>query len=185
MNTVRKRTLSVSACLLAGIGLFGCTGYRHKVESNPADFGFSVLGPIADADPSRRVPRDFDVPGRLRIERAPERISIKVDQDSLERPTLKVGENMVTGFNSTIRVLRDGEPILSDFRGITSGTRANLGTSIINRSLDNIPQPSEKYLVEMDVEIFETDIPPQHIWAPNGSDKYRVLWTRTLRQNVE
>jgi hypothetical protein len=43
----------------------------------------------------------------------------------------------------------------------------------------------QKYVVEMDLTVFETDIPPQHMWHPQGSKNYKVLWQRTLRQTVE
>jgi len=46
----------------------------------------------------------------------------------------------------------------------------------LNRNLDKIPRPGEKYLVEIYFEIFETDIPAQHMWSPQ-SGKYKVLWT--------
>jgi hypothetical protein len=38
--------------------------------------------------------------------------------------------------------------------------------------------------VEMELEVFETDIPPQHDWSPQ-SKNYKVLWKRTLKRTVD
>jgi hypothetical protein len=43
---------------------------------------------------------------------------------------------------------------------------------------------AQKYIVEMDLTVFETDIPGQHMWDPH-SKNYKVLWQRTLKQIVE
>jgi hypothetical protein len=56
--------------------------------------------------------------------------------------------------------------------------------TILNAKQDGIPVPEKKYVVEMDLAIFETDIPPQHGWTGH-SKNFRTLWTRTLRQTVE
>jgi hypothetical protein len=174
----------ILAVFLVCIAAVGCLP-EDKAETRPRDFGFPVLEAIADADPSKRSPTPFLVPTRLWTERTDERISIAVDMNSLERIELQVGENMVTGLKDRMFVYRDGQLLTSDYAGLTGGTTANIGTTFLNRSLDNIPQPGEKYLIEIRLEIFETDIPAQHMWHPEGSDKYKVLWTRTLTQRVE
>ena len=179
-----KRICYISAVFLAGVAGLSCSPVE-KAEPSFQDFGFPVLGPIANADPSRRLVKEFQVPTQLEIKGTDDRISVEVDMNSLERLELKVGANMVTGFKHKMSVYRDEELISSDYGGITGGTKANIGTTYLNRSLDKIPQPGEKYVIEIRFEIFETDIPAQHFWSPESSEKYKVLWTRTLRQNVE
>jgi hypothetical protein len=56
--------------------------------------------------------------------------------------------------------------------------------ALLQRGIDKIPQPGEKYTVKVRLSLFETDIPAQHMWSPE-SGKYKVLWTRTLQQEVE
>jgi len=46
---------------------------------------------------------------------------------------------------------------------------------------DGIPAPRKLYIIERDITLFETDIPPQHMWNPEGSRRYRVLWEKTLK----
>jgi hypothetical protein len=53
--------------------------------------------------------------------------------------------------------------------------------AFIERRIDKIPQPGEKYTVKVRLSLFETDIPAQHMWSPE-SGKFKVLWTRTLQQ---
>ena len=45
-------------------------------------------------------------------------------------------------------------------------------------------QHGKRCVIEVDYEIFETDIPSQHAWSPH-SGKYKVLWKTTLRKVVE
>ena len=60
----------------------------------------------------------------------------------------------------------------------------DVGTHYLNRSVDGIPRPGERYIVEVRFLLFETDIPAQHRWSP-ASGTYEVLWKRTLRHEVE
>ena len=176
--------VKVVACILAVF--LACVG---GITCSPADrpppvsdyIGFPELAPIANADPSIRHPKKFQVPTRLLIERTDEKMSVTVDMDSLEPLELDVGANMVTGFKQQLFVYRDNK-LVGHRVGLTGGTRAYMGTDYFNRSMEKIPQPGEKYLVEVRFEIFETDIPAQHMWSPEASNKYKVLWTRTLRQ---
>lgn len=92
---------------------------------------------------------------------------------------------MVTGVRDELFVYPAGDarPSLGGRWGL-GNLDFNLGTSILNAKQDGIPVPGKKYIVEMDLAIFETDIPPQHARTPY-SKNYRVLWKRTLRQTVE
>lgn len=93
---------------------------------------------------------------------------------------------MVTGVQSKLFVYRVGESRPAErFRlGLSGGLDFNLGTDFVNAKLGGIPVPGEKYVIEMDLAVFETDVPCQHMWSPE-SGKYKILWTRTLRQIVE
>ncbi len=172
-------TFVLASCLFSA----ACAPTARTVDGGeaPGDY-FPRYPPIADADPSIREERDFLVPTRLRIVRGESRIAVGVDPDSLESITLDVGVNMVAGFKIEQFVYRDGEVACP---GVTSlSTRGFvLGTNYYNTNLDGVPQCGEIYEIELRLEIFETDIPGQHLWGPK-SPKYRVLWTRTLRQGA-
>lgn len=83
-----------------------------------------------------------------------------------------------------MRIYRDGELISSGYGGLSGADNGYIGTTHLNRSIDKIPQPGEMYVVEIDFEIFEIDIPTQHMWSPE-SGRYKVLWARTLKRTVE
>ena len=143
--------------------------------------GFPRIPPIANADPSIREEREILVPTRLRIRRSENRISVEVDPDSLESIILDVGADMLIGFRREMSVYRDGQPVSSGGHGL--GGSWYFGTRHYNTSEGGFPRPGETYEVEVRIQVFETDIPAQHFWMP-GSPKYKVLWTRTLRQST-
>jgi hypothetical protein len=148
--------------------------------------GFPVYPRIANADSADRHDLTFRVPTHLRISRTDTQIFIELDPDTVETVSVSVGKNMVFGMQDESRVLRGENEVVSGIGGLTSfgpDVTPNLGTSILNRSLDHVPNPGEHYTVECKVELFETDLPAQHIWMPQGK-KFRVVWTRTIRQEV-
>jgi hypothetical protein len=124
------------------------------------------------------------VPTKLTIERTSDVISITVDRDSFEPAEITVGSRMLTGVQRELYIYRVGEPRPARSRLGLGGPDFNIGTDFVNAKLNGIPVPGESYVVEIDLAIFETDIPAQHFWSPEGG-KYMVLWTRTLSQVVE
>jgi hypothetical protein len=146
--------------------------------------GFPVLPPIADADPSVRHEVTVGVPTGLKVERTADTLSITVDRDSLETTRIMVGTNMVIGVRSELFVYSEGETRPTQGRSYGRGGDFNLGTSILHTKEGDIPMPGTNYVIEMDLAIFETDIPPQHRWSPQ-SKNYRILWERTLKEPVE
>ncbi len=124
------------------------------------------------------------VPTKLAVERTTDRLSITIDRDSFEPTEIMVGSRMLTGVRRELYVYRVGESRPAGSRLGLGGADFNIGTDFVNAKLNGMPVPGEKYVVEMDLAIFETDIPAQHFWSPE-SGKYRILWTRTLRQTVE
>jgi hypothetical protein len=120
------------------------------------------------------------------VKRTVDTLEIKVDKTTLEPIVISVGSKMETGIECELYVypVEGTRPSEAGSYGMCSGTEFNLGTSFINRSLGGIPKRGEKYIVEMELAIFETDIPSQHMWMPH-SQNYRVLWRRTLKQIVE
>lgn len=166
------------------------TNYRHWNDGKGCGDG-AVRGDLAAfargffVGEAGREARRLEVPSRLRVEREAERISVAVDPASLETVSLEVGRGMVTGFKHQMRVYRvtgDREELLRTDRSGLGGS-PDIGTGYLNRSHDGIPRPGEQYVVEVRIELFETDIPPHHFWSPE-SGWYRILWARTLRQKV-
>ncbi|MDB6024403.1 MAG: hypothetical protein JWM68_626 [Verrucomicrobiales bacterium] len=155
-----------------------------SVGSVPTNrFGYPLVPPIATANPSIRLPLVVHVPAGLKIVRTAEMLSVEVDESSLTITNLMVGTNMVTGVQSELYVYPEDERRPATGRYGLGGF--NLGTSFLQTKPDGIPLPGKKYIVEMELKFFETDIPWQHMWHPQGSKKYKVLWQRTLKQIVE
>jgi hypothetical protein len=161
-------------------------GGADRGVSHVAAAGFPVLPPIPNADPSARRPQEFRLPTRLQVRRTDDQMAVGVDADSLKPVKLDVGANMVTGLKHELFVYRGDKLVLSGYAGLQGGGTAypSIGTGLLHRRTDKVPQPGARYTVKVRLSLFETDVPPQHLWAPEGG-QYRVLWSRTLQQEAE
>ena len=181
---MNPKLLLCLALVLSG-GLFGCFAIAQDSAKTDQWQPFQILPPITNADPSIRCPVSVRVPTKLKIERTSDTLSETIDTNSFESTNLMVGTNMVTGVESKIYVYPEGESRPANGGlGLSSGLDFNLGVGYWHTKQDGIPLPGKKYVVEMDLAAFETDIPPQHDWEPYGKN-YKVLWRRTLKQTIE
>ena len=173
-------------CLALGLyGVFlGCSTTAQSSAKLDKWEGFPILPPIVDADPSIRHSISVRVPTRLKVERTTDMLSVSVDTNSFESTNLTVGTNMITGLQSEWFVYPVGEARPANGRRGLSGLTFGVGTSFWHSKPDGIPQARKSYTVEMDFTAFETDVPPQHMWNPQGKN-YKILWQRTLKQTVE
>jgi hypothetical protein len=179
---VRSRCLYVLAVCAAGCIMFAG-------QAAPL---FPAYSPTPDADPSVRHAVLVPMPIRLSVERTSDRLSVGFDQASARKVKIAVGKRMSIGVKYEMRVYARGdvrprspggvgyasirEPITTSEIAFLNGGRTFLN------SVDHggIPARGKQYVVEDDMSIFETDIPPQHMWSPEGSRNYRVLWEKKL-----
>ena len=96
-----------------------------------------------------------------------------------------VGHNMVLGTTTKLFIYPEGtkRPDAPRWERLSGGTPRKVSdhTSFIQAEPFGYLKRGQPYVVELEVTIFETDIPPQHLWGPQGA-KYKVLWETTLRQ---
>jgi hypothetical protein len=158
--------------------MLGCARRSaHETKASPPRPLFPEYPPINDADPQVRSKRTFQVPTRLVVKRTPEGIEYSVETNSLETIEIEVGQKMVFGVKHQAFVVSGNHRKQS---GVVLGGTTYTWTGYIDQKESGIPKPSEKYVIEIIFVIFETDIPSQHLWDPQ-SDKYKELWTRTLK----
>lgn len=169
-----RTTILLIICLVVA----GCASRSGPESRRDRRFaGFPSYPPIRDANPQVREKRKFQVPARLIVMRSEDRIAVSVDMKSLNEIELEVGYKMVVGFKRQLFVVSQGK---RELWGGGLGGSANIGTSYLNRKLDGIPQQGQDYVIEVRFIIFETDIPTQHMWSPEGG-KYRELWLKTIK----
>jgi hypothetical protein len=180
-----KLKLLLGLALVLGGGLLGCSAVAENPTNSNQWRGFEILPPITNANPAIRLPLLVHVPTKLKIERASDTLSVEIDRSSLEATNLMVGTNMVTGVESKVYVYPDGEPRSANGGYGLGGIDFNLGTRFWHTKPDGIPLPGKKYVIEVELTVFETDIPGQHDWSPQGSNNYKILWRRTLKQVVK
>jgi hypothetical protein len=125
------------------------------------------------------------VPAALSLSRGLDTLSVSIDPASLADTEVTVDPGMLLGVESDTVIFPVGqEPTAAGRRGYASGTRFSLGTNTWSTRGDGIPVPGTRYVAEMRLVLFETDVPSQHEWDPH-SGRYKALWTRTLRQAEE
>jgi hypothetical protein len=147
--------------------------------------GFPILPPVPTADPTVRSEKEFRVPSRLRVCRSGRQVGVEAVPGALETVKVTVGKDMVTGLRYEASVYRDGKLVLSGPGGMQSGPGANPQVAATVGEVGSKDfQPGDKYQVKLRLTLFETDIPPQHLWSPE-TGRYKVLWSRTLTREVE
>jgi hypothetical protein len=163
-----------------------------KLPPSPAPFmlDFPHPGPIADADPSIRHHVTLIVPTGFKIARDTKTLSVGLDPDTMRPIEITVGKKMVIGEREDDRIYEAGRPRPVNAGGVGLSSlnedngEASLSTgatTFYNRSQGHIPEPGKTYVVEMKITVFETNLPPQHMWRPKMD---KVLWTGTLKTTV-
>jgi len=169
--------------------------WAQTAQSNPA-FQNTATAPDlsgysapADAALSVRHKVVIPMPTRLSVERKPDRLSVGFDVIAPRKVKITVDKNMSIGVKYEMRVYAEGgarpqNPGGVGYASIKEPVTSELvflkGKSFLNSADGGIPALGERYVIEEDVSIFQTDIPPQHMWRPENG-RYRVIWAEKLR----
>ena len=146
-----------------------------------ADLGFPVEPPIEGADPSIRHREVVKVPFAIRLTRTKDGVVYGMDGKSLKDVALDVGHRMILGYRIVWTVRRRGrdpEWISEELGGGGLGFDGSSSTSGWSGSTAG----GVTFVAAF--EVFETDIPPQHMWSPTGG-QYRVLWRLTCSARLD
>lgn len=181
-----KATSLILTVLFCSFRLLGQTASTPVVPSVAIQKEFPVIDPAKDAAPSNRHKEVIQFPTKLKIERTQNQLSVAVDGKETKAVEITVGFKMTVGVREELFVYLVGEPRPAEPRqlGYTGGTDVTHSTSILNSKQGGIPVAGKHYVVEVNLIVFETDIPPQHHWMPE-SGKYKVLLSRVLKEIVE
>jgi hypothetical protein len=159
-------------------------------DATPRPPLFPEYPPTADADPSIRHEVEVPMPTRLSVQRMQSRLSVSFDLASPRKVKIAVGRKMSIGVKYELRVYEKGDARPQDavvgYAGvrepvITSSPGFLSGTTFFNSGQGGIPAPGKRYIVEEDISLFETDVPPQHMWNVASGGRYRVLWRKKLK----
>jgi hypothetical protein len=142
------------------------------------------------SDTSIRQVVELPIPTKLKVHRTRNQLSDSFDLDSLRNVRIIVDKDMFIGLKDEIRVYQRGDPrpekagrvsyASIDEHAISSEPGFLKSTNLWNRFPDGIPVPGKQYSIEHDIAIFETSVPPQHLWHIESGGRYRVLWDRKL-----
>lgn len=166
LRTFRRASLCGAALALA---LCSTTCHRHPAPT-ARDGGRQLV---------------VQVPAALRIARGLDTLSVQLDPDMLAKRTVRIEPHWSVGVAYTTRVfVRGTKRMVSERHGYVPLRDFDLGRSVWRTGKDGIPQRQSKYLVEMKLVLFETDVPPGPHWNPHAGH-FRPLLSRTLQQAEE
>ena len=142
---------------------------------------FASLG----ADASGLVQLSLRVPAALMIERGIDTLSVAVDPATLGLTQVAADAGMVLGVETQTRVFPKGRMQEAlERHAVGRGADLAAGATTWIAKKDGIPEPGTEYVVEMQIVLFETDVPASNTWDPHAGN-FKSLWTRTLRQAEE
>ena len=124
------------------------------------------------------------VPTKLKITRNGDLISIR-PSDFRQGIQLVLDQDRTMGIETDWRVYpkeeeRPAQPHSVVFSSSVSALES--ATEVLKAGEGRIIAAGKPYVVEEELTIFETDIPPQHMWMPKGSSNYKVLWHGIVKQ---
>jgi hypothetical protein len=190
IDRIMKPKLILCLALVLSGGWFGCSAIAQNSAKPNQWQPFEIIPAITNANPAIREKVQVKIPTRFKIERTADTLTITLDANSLETTNLMVGKNMVTGIETEFNIygVENGQIIVpsksQENLGLQDGLDFGFEPYTWHSAQDGIPMLGTRYVVEENLKIFETDIPAQHMWNPQ-SKNYKVLWQRTLKQNVE
>jgi hypothetical protein len=165
----------------------GCIITLHFQAQSVSKPLFPQPPPIADADPALRAEQEVLVPTTFKVFRTASVIVVCDDYAPLKPTKLTVGSKMVLGMSTKLYFYpvggaRGAKPARESLGGLPG--KGSSRRSFFYPKRDNLVVDGRPCIVELEVVIFETNIPPQHMWMPQ-SHKYKELWRTTLKQTVE
>jgi len=148
----------------------------HRATLPSSDAGASVPDTVT---------LSLRVPAGLTVARAIDTLSVGVDPDTLGLTDVTAHPGMIRGIEAHARVLpRGSEHAVAERSAIAPGTDFAVASATWSAGKDGVPAAGTRYVVEVEMVLFETDVPPSAAWDPRGG-RFEALWTRTLRQAEE
>lgn len=128
----------------------------------------------------------FKIPTKIKLGTSNRQVTYGLADLPRQTVTLKVDSTFFTGAEYRVFIYPDGEPrpqaelisgICYDVQALSSWTGFRSG-KFYGR------YPGQKTVIEVEITIFQTDVPPSTVWEPYGK-KYKVLWTGSVKETVE
>ena len=173
--------LSILCTLSSAIMLVDCAK-AEPASGDVPDVGFPVIPAIADANPADRHPISVRVPSRVQVAQSGDSLTLTVADFQTVKLTL--GHNMVAGMQCE-KSIHNGSALLPLGTTLQNSLIFEPLKEVFTREGDKIPGRDEKYSVEYKITMFETDVPSQHMWFPQGGKHYKVLWSHTFKELVK
>lgn len=157
-----------------------CTYLDRQQSSTHPEMGFPQPPPVPGANPEARHEVVLLAPAALSVRKAEDgALAVGWVEASPLTIRLEVGHRMIVGTRIEESVWAGEERVAAhDSEALLGGEPMwASGSKSFPRDLPTATEGTPVVLRAV-VQIFETDIPGQHMWSPTGG-RYRVLWERT------
>ena len=140
--------------------------------------------PIPDANPAVREDREILVPAEIEARRNYEGMRVGEGAATAETVKVKVGHKMEVGMITKLYIFPEGgvrpkEPVRMSV-GPPPMRKGSTGESFIAARADGFLASGKPFVAELDVILFETDMPGLGLMSLGGP-KYKEIWKTTLR----
>ncbi len=127
----------------------------------------------------------FKIPTKLKLGESNRQATYALADKPLQTITLKVDSTFFSGAEYRVFIYPEGEPrpqaeLIS---GICPDVQALSGWTGFRSGKNYGRYPGQKTVIEVEIIIFQTDVPPSTVWEPYGK-KYKVLWTGSVKETV-
>jgi len=160
----------------------GCSqalvGWIQSVTAEPP-------GAFPPVDQAARDEFIANVPVALKTSRSGKTLTVSLDATRKRALLPTAGRGRVRGIKSELRFYPEGTQRPAQSNGALSLSSSVESIWAQNQETTIPARPGTTYVVEEDLTIFETDVPTQHMWAPQDSTSYKVLWSGVLKQTVK
>jgi hypothetical protein len=143
-------------------------------------------------DPAVRQNLPVQIPTRLWIHDRTNAFEMGASYDDIINTNVMTGSNMITGTQFKWFVYPEGHvrPATSSRLELDYWPTCLSRVQYFERAKDGLPVQGQKYIVEVDFTLFETDNPPADPdnvsgWSPQDGKNYQVLLQRTLRETCQ
>ncbi|CAN5654970.1 hypothetical protein BH09VER1_BH09VER1_55670 [soil metagenome] len=163
-----------------------CCGFALALLGAGMAWAVDPVLPLNPANPRIRTTQSFLVPTKLKLGKSSGQATYALAPAPKEKISIKVGSGMVTGAEYKVYIYLEGEPrpevenstgLCNDVDALSSWTGYCSGKTYGQF-------PGRKYVLEVVMSIFETDVPPRPEWEPY-SKNYKELWTGSVKETVD
>lgn len=167
--------------LCLALTLLCCSALALATDPIPPD-----PTPTPKVRPRGQNTLSFKIPTKVKLGKFRSQVTYALADEPRQTITLKVDSTFFTGAEYRVFIYPAGEPrpqtelldgICPEVQGLSTWTGFRSGKFYGQ-------YPGQKTTIEVEITLFQTDVPPTTAWEPYGK-KFKVLWTGWVKETVD